>query len=52
MQKRMVSETMKVLYAHPVKDLIIRDGKWYVDRDGWLIGGNRENSTGMVMSKF
>ena len=50
-------EQMEILYARPFspemlsEDFEIKDGKWYVDEDGWLIGENRKNSAAMVISK-
>ena len=50
-------EQMEVLYDRPFspemlkEDFEIKDGKWYVDEDGWLIGENRRNSAAMCISK-
>ena len=33
------------------EDFEIKDGKWHVDEDGWLIGENPNNSAAMVMSR-
>ena len=46
-----------VLYDRPfsvesiAEDFEIKDGKWYVDTDGWLVGENPDCSAAMVMSK-
>lgn len=50
-------EQMETLYDRPFspemlkEDFEIRDGKWYVDEEGWLIGENRKNSAAMVTSR-
>ena len=50
-------EQMEVLYNRPFskemlsEDFEIKDGKWYVDEDGWLCGENRHNSAAMCISK-
>ena len=50
-------EQMEILYNRPFtpemlsEDFEIKDGKWYVDEDGWLIGENRKNSAAMCISK-
>ena len=50
-------EQMEILYSRPFseemlsEDFEIKDGKWYVDGDGWLIGENRKNSAAMCISR-
>jgi len=50
-------EKLQVLYDKPLsaesiaQDFEIKDGKWEMDRDGWLIGENRESSAAMIISK-
>ena len=56
-RSRLYPEKMEVLYDRPFspemleEDFEIRDGKWYVDEEGWLIGENPNNSAAMVISK-
>lgn len=33
------------------EDFEIKDGNWYVDDEGWLVGSNPNSSAAMVMSK-
>ena len=57
MAMQLFPEQMEVLYDRPFspemlkEDFEIKDGNWYVDEDGWLIGENRQNSAAMVISK-
>ncbi len=57
MQKTITPEKCEILYDRPftaqslAEDFDIKTGKWYVDDQGWLVGENRENSPGMVISK-
>jgi len=57
MKKQVFPETLEVLYDRPFskesleEDFEIKGGKWYVDEEGWLVGENRENCAGMVISK-
>ena len=57
MKKQIYPETMEVLYDRPFtpqsvdEDFEVKDGKWYVDEEGWLIGENRKNSDAMIFSK-
>lgn len=50
-------EEMEILYNRPFsremleEDFEVRDGKWYVDEEGWLVGENPDNSAAMVISK-
>lgn len=56
-RSRLYPEKMEVLYDRPLspemlaEDFEIKDGKWFVDNDGWLVGENRDNSAAMVISK-
>ena len=57
MRKKIDPDALEVLYDRPFtpesldEDFEIKDGKWYVDEEGWLVGENRNNSASMVMSK-
>lgn len=57
MRYKLEPETMEVLYGRPfsaealAEDFEIKDGRWYVDDEGWLVGENRNSSAAMVMSK-
>ena len=57
MKKSIDPESLEVLYDRPftpesfAEDFEIKDGKWHVDEEGWLIGENRNNSAAMVLSK-
>ena len=50
-------EKLEVLYDEPFtkesleRDFDVKDGNWYVDDQGWLIGSNPKSSAAMVMSK-
>ena len=50
-------ERMETLYDTPFtaesreRDFDIKDGKWYVDEEGWLIGENPNSSAAMVFTK-
>jgi len=52
-----VEEDGEILYNRPftpqslAEDFEIKDGKWYVDNDGWLVGENPNNTAAMVMSR-
>ena len=47
----------EILYNRPFTpdslrdDFEIKDGKWYVDESGWLIGENPDNTAAMVMTR-
>ena len=57
MTLKLIPEEMEILYNRPFspemlkEDFEIRDGKWYVDEEGWLIGENPNNSAAMVISR-
>ncbi len=57
MRYKMYPETMEVLYDRPFseemlkEDFELKDGRWYVDEEGWLVGENRRSSAAMLMSK-
>ena len=57
MRKRIDPDALEVLYDRPFtpeilkEEFEIKDGNWYVDDEGWLVGENRKNSAAMVMSK-
>ena len=50
-------DSLPVLYDTPFSnasfenDFEIKDGKWYVDDEGWLVGENPKSSAAMVMTK-
>ena len=52
-----ILDSSPVLYDRPfsaeslAEDFEIKDGKWYVDEGGWLVGENRQSSAAMVMSR-
>lgn len=54
---KLFPEEMEILYNRPFseemlrEDFEIKDGKWYVDEDGWLIGENPNNSAAMIISR-
>lgn len=56
MKKKIFPETMKILYQTPFspqsleQDFVIKGGEWRVE-DGWLVGSNRGNFPGMIVSK-
>lgn len=56
LKKEVFPDTCPILYDRPfspeslAQDFEIRGGNWYVE-DGWLIGENRGNFPGMVISR-
>ena len=56
-RKQIFPETMEILYDNELtpetlsSDFEIKGGKWYINEEGWLVGENRENAPGMVISK-
>ncbi len=57
MNKELYPEKMPILYNTPfddksiAEDFEIKGGKWSLDREGWLVGENRECSAAMILSK-
>ena len=58
MKSQLFPEKMEILYEQSAftpevseKDFEVKDGKWYVDEEGWLVGENRKNSAAMIISK-
>lgn len=56
-RKAVYPERLDILYDTPFtsdsleRDFDIKDGKWYVDGEGWLVGENPDSSAAMVMTK-
>ena len=56
-RKAIYPEKLEVLYDTPFtkesldRDFDIKDGNWYVDDEGWLVGSNPKSSAAMVMTK-
>ncbi len=56
-RKALYPETMPVLYDTPLseeslsRDFDVKGGRWYMDKDGWLIGENRESTPAMIVTK-
>ena len=56
-RKAIYPEKLEVLYDRPFtaesleSDFDIKDGNWYVDENGWLVGSNPKSTAAMVMTK-